>query len=69
MSFLLELGLLLLGAKLFGEIAERVQLPSILGYLCAGILLVPIHGIVHVSPELTEFGELGALLFLFVAGI
>lgn len=69
MSFLFELGLLLLGAKLLGELAERLQLPSILGYIAAGFLLGPIHGIVHPSAEIAVFGQLGALLLLFVAGI
>ena len=66
---MLELGLLLLGAKVLGELAERIHLPSILGYIAAGIILGPMHGIVHVSPEITVFGQLGALLLLFVAGL
>jgi len=69
MSFLLELGLLILGAKVLGEAAERIKLPSILGYIAAGIFLGPIHHIVTPSPEITVFAQLGALLLLFVAGI
>ena len=69
MSFLLELGVLLLGAKVLGEVAERIHLPSILGYMAAGIMLGPVHHIVHASPEISVFGQLGALLLLFVAGM
>ena len=69
MEFLLGLGVLLLTAKLFGEVAERLRLPSILGYILAGIFLGPMHGVITPTAEINVFGELGALLLLFVAGI
>ncbi len=69
MEFLLAIGILLLTAKLFGELMERLHLPSILGYIVAGIFLGPMHGVVSPTPEIALFGELGALLLLFVAGI
>lgn len=38
---LLALGLLLAAARLFGEIAERFGQPTVLGEICAGVLLGP----------------------------
>ncbi len=35
----------------------------------AGVLLGPVHHLVHPSAEIAVFGQLGALLLLFVAGI
>ncbi len=67
MEILLQLFLILFFAKVFGEILERIGLPSILGEISAGIVL----GILLISPD-TEvikfFAELGAIFLLFTAG-
>jgi Kef-type K+ transport system membrane component KefB len=65
---------MLVGAKLLGELAERIGQPSVLGELVAGVLLgpsllgvVPTHGntadIIHV------LAELGVVLLLFEIGL
>ena len=38
-AFLLTLAAILVGAKLFGELAERIGQPAVLGELVAGVLL------------------------------
>ncbi len=70
----LAIAAMLVGAKLFGELAERIGQPAVLGELVAGVLLgagvlgvVPTHGpaadVVHV------LAELGVLLLLFEIGL
>jgi len=74
-TFLLHLSVLLLTAKVFGEICERLNYPSVLGYLGAGLFLGPVFkaitglAFVPVNYEISVFGELGAILLLFIAGL
>jgi len=79
----LSLGLLLLGARLFGELAKRFHQPAILGELLAGILLGPtVLG--HLAPATSQFifplsghqaevfkgiTSLAVVLFLLVVGM
>ena len=72
--FFLVLAAILVAAKLFGELAERIGQPAVLGELLAGVLLgasvlgvVPAGGVeaqlIHV------LAELGVLLLLFEIGL
>lgn len=67
MEALLQILLILLFAKLFGEASERIGLPSIIGEIAAGLMLALV-----LAPEDTEilkfFAELGAIFLLFTAG-
>jgi Kef-type K+ transport system membrane component KefB len=72
--FFLVLAAILVAAKLFGELAERIGQPAVLGELLAGLLLggsvlgiVPADG---VEAELIHvLAELGVLLLLFEIGL
>ena len=60
----------LLGAKLFGELAERVGQPAVLGELLAGVLLGPsVLGWVPISSSLLLLAEIGVVLLLFEVGL
>ena len=72
--FFLALAVILIAAKLLGELAERIGQPAVLGELIAGVLLgasalgvVPSSGVpaevIHV------LAELGVLLLLFEIGL
>jgi Kef-type K+ transport system membrane component KefB len=71
---LLELGLALLLAKLFGEIFERLGQPAVIGEILVGVLigkelLGPVLGI-DVSGEIfTAFATVGIMLLLFLSGL
>ncbi|MFC1787297.1 cation:proton antiporter [Halobacteriota archaeon] len=68
MNILLQILLILLLAKAFGEFFERVGFPSVLGEISAGLLLV---SVLLISPEdeiLKFLAGLGAIFFLFTAG-
>jgi Kef-type K+ transport system membrane component KefB len=82
-AFFLALGVLLLAARVLGELARSVNLPSVLGELLAGVLLGPtvlgalapsvFDGLFPSTPGFTTalqaVTSLGITLFLMVAGI
>jgi Kef-type K+ transport system membrane component KefB len=70
--------LFLLGAKLLAELFARVHLPTVLAELSAGIILGPLYfggllrietQIIQVNEVVKAFGEIGAIVILFVAGL
>jgi len=69
-AVLLAFGAALFGAKLFGELAERVGQPAVLGELLAGILLGPsVLGLVPLSDAIFVLAEIGVVLLLFEVGL
>jgi Kef-type K+ transport system membrane component KefB len=69
-TFLLAFAVALLGAKFFGELAERIGQPAVLGELFVGILLGPsLLGLVPLSAGILLVAEIGVLLLLFEVGL
>ncbi|MFH0949235.1 MAG: cation:proton antiporter, partial [Candidatus Aenigmatarchaeota archaeon] len=70
-EILLIMGALLLLAKIFGEIAERIGLAPLVGEIAAGVLLGPVLGIVviHSGSFMSDFMNIGIILLLFIAGL
>lgn len=67
---LLAFAAALFGAKLFGELAERVGQPAVLGELLAGIVLGPsVLGLVPLSDGIFLLSEIGVVLLLFEVGL
>ncbi len=67
---LLAFAAALLGAKLLGEVAERLKQPSVLGELLAGVLLGPsVLGLVPLSDAVLLLAEIGVILLLFEVGL
>jgi Kef-type K+ transport system membrane component KefB len=71
-----SLALILVAARLGGELFERMKLPAVLGELLAGVLLgnlglVGFHGFdgLASTPALTLLAELGVLFLLFAVGL
>ena len=63
---LLQIAAILLAARICGEIALRLRAPSIIGELCAGILLGPsLLGWITPNDVLNFLAEIGIILLLF----
>jgi Kef-type K+ transport system membrane component KefB len=68
--FALLLLLLLVAAKVFGELCERFKLPAMIGEVLAGIILGPsVFAIIQPSHELKVLADLGILLLIIRAGM
>ena len=66
---LLELGIILLFAKLFGVLAKKMKTSPLVGEIIAGIVAGPVLGIVHPSLSLEFFSLLGIMLLVFLIGL
>jgi Kef-type K+ transport system membrane component KefB len=69
--FLLLLAVILVAAKLLGELAERIGQPAVIGELLAGVIHGPsVIGFVDPTlPVLHLFAEIGVILLLFGIGL
>jgi len=70
LPFIVNLLLLLLSAKVLGEVAERLKQPSMIGEVMAGIILGP--ALLNIIPEPGEFrviAELGVFMLIVLAGM
>jgi Kef-type K+ transport system membrane component KefB len=69
--FLLLLAVILISAKILGELAERIGQPAVIGELVAGVLLGPsVVGFVDPTlPSLHLIAEIGVVLLLFGIGL
>jgi len=69
-NFFLILFLILVTARILGELFARMGIPSVLGELSAGILLgVSGLGLIEVNDVLKVLAEIGILLLLFEIGL
>jgi Kef-type K+ transport system membrane component KefB len=69
-TFLLAFASALLGAKLLGELSERLGQPAVLGDLLAGVLLGPsVLGLVPLTGGVLLLAEIGVILLLFEVGL
>jgi Kef-type K+ transport system membrane component KefB len=70
-QILLMLAAILAAAKLFGELAERIGQPAVLGELVAGVVLGPsLLGLVDPGSEVLHvLAEIGVLILLFSIGL
>ena len=71
---LLDLLIVLVAAKLAAELAERIQVPAVLGEICAGIVIGPSgFGLIKLTGgrgvSLSLLAEVGVLLLLLTVGM
>jgi len=70
LPFIVNLLILLLTAKVFGEISERLGQPSMIGEIIAGIILGPsILNIIGDSGDLRVIADLGVFMLIVLAGM
>ena len=69
-DFFLILLIVLLTARVFAEVANRLHLPSVIGELVAGIVLGPsLLGWVEPIEAIRLMAEIGIILLLFKVGL
>ncbi len=69
-GFLMALVIILVTAKIFGEIAVKFGQSGIVGELLAGVIIGPsVFGWVTETPILVSISELGAIILLFEVGL
>ncbi|WP_106478243.1 monovalent cation:proton antiporter-2 (CPA2) family protein [Phytohalomonas tamaricis] len=70
MSFFVEAAILLGAAVIAVPLFQRLGLGSILGYLCAGLILGPsITGFIAEPEAVLHFAEFGVVMLLFIIGL
>jgi Kef-type K+ transport system membrane component KefB len=70
LPFFTNLLLLLLVARVMGEIFERMKQPAMIGEIIAGIILGPtLLNLVHRTEEIKVISELGIFLLVIIAGL
>ena len=68
--FLLQLALVLMAARMFGEISVRWGMPPVIGELAAGIVLGPsLFNLIEPTETLHFLAEIGIILLLFEVGL
>ncbi|MFV0340182.1 MAG: cation:proton antiporter [Parachlamydiaceae bacterium] len=68
--FLIQIVIILFSARIMGEIAAYFTIPSVIGELCAGILIGPsLFGWVELSPPIQLLAQIGIILLLFEVGL
>ncbi len=67
---LLDILVVLLAAKVAAELADRVQVPAVVGEIFAGVIVGPsVLGWVHNSQALETLAQLGVILLLLEVGL
>ncbi len=70
LPFFTNLLILLVTARLFGELFERMRQPSMIGEIIAGMILGPsVLDLIHRTEEIKVISELGVFLLVILAGL
>lgn len=70
LPFIVNLLVLLLAAKILGELAERFHQPSMVGEVIAGVILGPsVFNIISTPGEIKVIAELGVFMLILLAGM
>ncbi|MCX6283167.1 MAG: cation:proton antiporter, partial [Bacteroidetes bacterium] len=70
LPFIVNLLILLLAAKILGEVAERLGQPAMIGEVLAGVILGPsLFNIIPFVGDIKPIADLGVFLLIFMAGM
>ena len=70
LPFIVNLLILLLSAKILGELSERLGQPAMIGEVLAGVILGPsLFNIIPVVGDIKPIADLGVFLLIFMAGM
>ncbi len=69
-SFLIQLVVILLAARVFGEMAAYCKIPAVIGEMMAGIIIGPsLLGWIVISDPIQLMAQIGIILLLFEVGL
>lgn len=69
-DFLLQLMLILLSARILGELAGRLHIPPVIGEMLAGVIVGPsLLGLMSPSDTIRLLADIGIILLLFDVGL
>lgn len=68
-AILLDIALILIAAKVLGEISERLGFSPLVGEVVAGVLLGPVLLLIGPDPFLEQIAGFGILFLLFIIGL
>ena len=69
-SLLIDIAIVLLAARFFGELAQHYRVPPIIGEIFAGIIIGPsLLGWVEPTDPFRLLAEIGIILLLFEVGL
>ncbi len=70
LPFFTNLLILLVTARIFGEILERIKQPAMIGEIIAGIIVGPsVLNIIHRTEDIKVISDLGIFLLVIMAGL
>jgi Kef-type K+ transport system membrane component KefB len=70
LPFFTNLLILLVTARIFGEVFERFKQPAMIGEIIAGIILGPsLFNLIHRTEDIKVISELGIFLLVIIAGL
>jgi len=68
-TLLRALGIIVVTAAAFAVVAQRFNVPTIVAFILAGLLLGPVTGLIEVTHQIELLSELGIALLLFLVGL
>ncbi len=69
-TFLIYLAIILLAARIFGEVADYFKIPPVIGELVAGIIIGPsVFGLIADSEQINLLAQIGIIMLLFEVGL
>ncbi len=68
LAILVDIAVILIGAKIFGEIAERLKFPVLLGEMIAGLVIGAL-ALVKPTEFMSEIAGIGILFLFFMLGL
>ena len=68
-QLIFDLGIIVMAAAVFAFIGKVIRVPSLVGYIIAGIFVGPILHWVEIDHSLELISELGIALLLFLVGL
>ncbi|CAN5793936.1 cation:proton antiporter [soil metagenome] len=68
-TLLRYMGFIVVTAALFAVVAQRLNVPTIVAYILAGLLLGPVTGMLEVTHTIEVISEVGIALLLFLVGL